>query len=166
VTGVGNMQDTARNGLIQTAPAAATVGGTFQREGVPTVTTIFLEPDLLRLETPDEASAQLRHLADWGARLVVVADSPVDAWESLDLDGLRYEPSADRGRRGDWWVTADPEHCNQRPGRGVRSVLVGGTIPSSTHPTARCDIVARDLRGAVLEILSRQAMPEATATRT
>ena len=126
------------------------------------MTTIFLEPDLLRLETPGEASAQLRHLADWGARLVVVADSPLDAWESLEVDGLRYEPTPDRGRRGDWWITADPEHCNERPGRGVRSVLIGGAISSSTHPTGRCDIVARDLRGAVLEILSRQAMPEAT----
>jgi hypothetical protein len=145
-----------RQAYVRTLPA--------RHEGLPAVTTIFLEPDLLRLETTEEAATQLRYLAEWGARLVVVADEPLDEWEALGVSALRYAPSASAGRRGDWWLTAEPGKCAERPGRGVRTVLIGGTIPPSTHPTARCDLVARDLRGAVLEILARQAMPERTGT--
>jgi hypothetical protein len=124
------------------------------------VTQIFLEPNLLALERSDEASTQLRYLAESGADLVVVSDRPLADWDELDVPSLRYEPTPAAGRRGDWWLTADPADCVRRPGRGVLSVLVGGSLGSSIGPTSRCDVGARDLRSAVLEILSRQAMPE------
>jgi hypothetical protein len=132
------------------------------RQQVPIpVTTIFLEPNLLALEQSDEATTQLRYLAESGAELVVVSDRPLAEWDELGVPSLRYEPSAARGRRGDWWLTADPADCARRPGRGVVSMLIGGTLGASVGPTARCDLGARDLRGAVLEILSREAMPKA-----
>jgi hypothetical protein len=126
------------------------------------VTTIYLEPNLLALETEDDAATQLRYLAESGAQLVLVADAPIAEWESLGVPGLRYESSPTAGRRGDWWLTADAEDCARRPGRGVLSMLIGGTLAASTGPTSRCDLGARDLRGAVLEILSREAMPAAS----
>ncbi len=123
------------------------------------VTTIFLEPNLLALERSDEAATQLRYLAESGAALVVVSDRPLHDWDELRVPGLRYEPDASRGRRGDWWLTADPADSARRPGRGVLSMLIGGTVAASIGPTGRCDVGARDLRSAVLEILSRDAMP-------
>lgn len=128
------------------------------------VTTIFLEPNLLALEQSDDATTQLRYLAESGAELVVVSHGPLADWDELGIASLRYERSAERGRRGDWWLTADPADCARRPGRGVVSMLIGGTLAASVGPTARCDLSARDLRGAVLEILSREAMPTATGT--
>ncbi len=129
------------------------------------MTTIYLEPNLLALETTEEATTQLTHLREWGASLVVVADGPIGEWDDLGIEGLRYERSFDGARRGDWWLTADPAECARRPGHGVRTVLIGGTIGPSTKPAARCDMVARDLRGAVLDILAEQAMPEVAGLR-
>jgi hypothetical protein len=122
---------------------------------------IFLEPNLLALETPAEATAQLDYLADAGAELVVVADGPLADWEELGVPGLRYESDASAGRRGDWWLTADPEDCAARPAHGVRSLLVGGVYDPGPGGS-RCDLGAPNLRSAVLEILSREAMPEGT----
>jgi hypothetical protein len=123
---------------------------------------IFLEPNVLALERADEAATQLRYLAESGADLVVISASDLPEWEALDVPGLRFEPTAGGGRRGDWWLTADPADCTRRPGRGVLSVLVGGSVGTTVGPTSRCDVGARDLRSAVLEILSRQAMPDAS----
>jgi hypothetical protein len=131
---------------------------------VSSVTTIYLEPNLLALETADEAATQLRYLADWGAELVLVSDGPLPEWDDLGVPTLRCEATPDGGRRGDWWLTADPADCSRRPGRGVTSVLIGGAVGAGAGPTARCDLGARDLRGAVLEILSRQAMPDRRGT--
>lgn len=124
------------------------------------MTTIFLEPNLLALERSDEAATQLRYLAESGAELVVVSDEPLEEWDALGLPALRYESTAARGRRGDWWLTADPADCVRRPGRGVLSILIGGTLGAGAGPTSRCDVAARDLSNAVLEILSREAMPQ------
>jgi hypothetical protein len=125
-----------------------------------TVTTIYLEPNLLALETPADAASQLEHLAEIGAELVVVAEEPQPEWDALRIPEIRYEPTAEGGGLGDWWLTADPDGCARRPARGVRSMLVGGAVDQSNGPTSRCDLRARDLRSAVLEILSRQAMPD------
>ncbi|HEU4674021.1 MAG TPA: hypothetical protein VFS32_14110 [Candidatus Limnocylindrales bacterium] len=119
---------------------------------------IYLQPNLLTLETPAEAAAQLDHLADAGAELVVVAEAPLPEWEDLGVPALSYEGDASSGRRDDWWLTADPEDCGARPGRGVRSILVGGAYDPGPGGS-RCDVGAPNLRAAVLEILSRQAMP-------
>lgn len=126
--------------------------------------TIYLEPNLLALETADDAATQLRYLVESGARLVVVSPQPIPEWDALDVPGLRYEDSAARGRRGDWWLTADSEDCVRRPQQGVRTVLIGGAMVSADVRAPRCDLVARDLRDAVLEILSLQAMPDLAAS--
>jgi len=126
------------------------------------VTTIYLEPNLLAFETAGEAAAQLRYLAESGAELVVVSVQRLADWDVLDVAGLRYEASADGAQRGDWWLTADPEDCSRRPLHGVHSMLIAGALDTSDPHTVRCDLSARDLRSAVLEILSRQAMPGTT----
>lgn len=56
-----------------------------------------------------------------------------------------------------WLVTVDPRRCEHRP-PGVRTILIGPRQPPGPRPTAHCDVVARDLAAAVLEILAREAM--------
>ncbi|HEY3524094.1 MAG TPA: hypothetical protein VGK63_10335 [Candidatus Limnocylindrales bacterium] len=124
---------------------------------------IFLQPNLLALETPDEASTQLDYLVDAGADLVLVSDAPLPDWDELGVPGLRYASDASAGRRDDWWLTADPEDCAERPGRGVRSMLIGGAYDPGPGGS-RCDQGAPNLRSAVLEILSQQAMPTGAST--
>lgn len=126
--------------------------------------TIYLEPNLLTLETADEAATQLRYLAESGARLVVLADDRPEEWVALAVPGLRFASAVEDGRRGDWWLTADPAACARRPAAGVRSLLIGGAQTTADAHTARCDLVARDLRSAVLEILSVEAMPDLAAS--
>jgi hypothetical protein len=52
-------------------------------------------------------------------------------------------------------VTADPATCGDRQA-GLLTLLVGPR-DDSPRPT-RCDVTARDLAAAVLEILARDAM--------
>jgi len=58
---------------------------------------------------------------------------------------------------GTWLITGDPLRCAERPA-GVRTILVGPRRPATHRPTARCDLEARDLGAAVLEILADEAM--------
>jgi hypothetical protein len=103
---------------------------------------------------PDVAD-RLTHLAEAGHRLVLIAgdDHPaarLSAWKSRTRELPRSTP------RGSWFLTADPASCaDRRP--GLRTVLIGPR-ESGPRPT-RCDATARDLRDAVLEILTADAMP-------
>jgi hypothetical protein len=63
-------------------------------------------------------------------------------------------PDAERDA---WFLVTDPEHCSSRRA-GVRSILVGPGPATRRAAIHRCDIQTRDLRSAVLEILSREAM--------
>jgi hypothetical protein len=58
---------------------------------------------------------------------------------------------------GSWLVTADPRQCQRRPA-GVRTILVGPRRPPGPRPTAHCDVEARDLVAAAIEIITREAM--------
>ncbi len=113
--------------------------------------TIFF--DASAAADPDVAD-RLAHLADAGHRLVLIGDrshpaAGLPAW-------ARVVPTLpDAAPRGSWYLTADPTTCgDRRP--GLRTVLIGPreTIPRPT----RCDATARDLRDAVLEILTADAM--------
>lgn len=100
------------------------------------------------------ASERLLHLAEAGHELVLVgADdhSPRGTvpW-SAHLPSLPSAPA-----RGSWFVTADPATCLDFQA-GLRTVLVGPR-DEGQRPT-RCDMTARDLREAVLEILASDAM--------
>ena len=56
-----------------------------------------------------------------------------------------------------WLITDDPRTCGRRSPT-VRTILVGPRRPPSRGPVVRCDLEARDLSAAVLEILTHEAM--------
>jgi hypothetical protein len=116
------------------------------------MTTIFIDGSAA---TQPDASPNLVHLPEAGHRLVLVADPahpavPGVAWAE------RFDAVPDEPPRGSWYLTADPTTCgDRRP--GLRTVLIGPRA-DGPRPT-RCDGTARDLRDAVLEILTADAMP-------
>jgi hypothetical protein len=58
---------------------------------------------------------------------------------------------------GSWLITVDPELClERRP--PMQTLLVGPRAAPSPRPAPRCDVEARDLASAVLEILKREVM--------
>jgi hypothetical protein len=59
---------------------------------------------------------------------------------------------------GAWLLTADPAMCSGERPAGVRTILVGPRRPPDRRPTARCDLEARDLSAAVMEILVRDTL--------
>jgi hypothetical protein len=101
----------------------------------------------------------------WGAgRAAPGADEAIATLRDAGYEVTVLERTADQSSAptalvpaGSWLVTSDPKHCDQRPA-GVRTILVGPRRPPGPRPTARCDVEARDLAAAVIEILTRDAM--------
>jgi hypothetical protein len=115
------------------------------------MTTIYIDSSAAVL--PD-APGRLTYLTEAGLELVLVAPldhraAGVTTWPG-HLDKLPADPP-----RGSWFVTADPATCGDR--RAGLSTLLIGPRDDSPRPT-RCDLTARDVASAVLEILARQAM--------
>ena len=115
------------------------------------MTTIYIDSSAAIL--PD-APGRLTYLTEAGLDLVLVAPldhraGTVTTWPSR-LGELPKDPP-----RGTWFVTADPTTCGDR--RAGLSTLLIGPRDDSPRPT-RCDLTARDVASAVLEILARQAM--------
>lgn len=79
--------------------------------------------------------------------------SQVSKLTGLTIAGSPGQPPAP----GSWLITADPRHCERRVA-GVRTILVGPRRPPGPRPTAHCDVQARDLGAAAIEILTREAM--------
>ena len=98
------------------------------------------------------ASEALRHLSEAGHDVV-----PVSAPPPADRLG-------DDTVRPAWLLTASVELCVERPA-GITTVFVGPRRPATRGPLVRCDLEARDLGAAVLEILSREAMGQTVADR-
>ncbi len=101
-----------------------------------------------------DARERLLHLTEAGHEIVLVAPpdhraASVSVWPG-HLDQLPADPP-----RGSWFVTADPATCGDR--RSGLSTLLIGPRDDSPRPT-RCDLTARDVGSAVLEILARHAM--------
>jgi hypothetical protein len=96
-------------------------------------------------------------LVEAGHEVVLVtgqAGPPPDALSAVASDAVGA-PAAQPEDRA-WYLTADVERCSGSSAR-MRTVLVGGQPPAgSVH---RCDGVARDLRAAVIDILTSEAMP-------
>jgi hypothetical protein len=67
--------------------------------------------------------------------------------------------------RDAWFLTSDPERCASRRA-GIRSILIGPGPASHRAAIHRCDIQTRDLKSAILEILSREAMTPVGQSRT
>lgn len=115
------------------------------------MTTIYVDSSVAAM--PD-ASSRLVHLTDAGQTVVLVAEpdhqaAAFETWTSR-VDELPSDPP-----RGSWFLTADPGTCHDRQA-GLTTLLIGPR-DDSPRPT-RCDLTARDLSAAVLEILARDAM--------
>jgi hypothetical protein len=106
------------------------------------------------------AAEALRHLIEAGHEIVVVGNLPAGLAVSLDLP---LETAADIGSghaRGSWFVVGDPEECRSLRRPGLRTMYVGPRRPVEHRPTARCDVEARDLSSAAIEILTQDAMAQ------
>ena len=128
---------------------------------------IYFETQVMSLPTGAELTAEvgqpmpgaaeaLGHLAD-SYELVVLGDPPSRV---IDAFGVPIRATADLPSEpafGSWLITDDPTSCLQRP-PGLKTILIGPRRPVTNKPTPRCDVEARDLNAAVVEILTREAM--------
>jgi hypothetical protein len=128
---------------------------------------VYLDPDVILAQSGaariDEATISsdarepLETLAETDHELVLVTDKPV----ALPAGFPSMAESVGVGETGEaWFLTADPEQCGTRRA-GLRSILVGPGPATRIAEIHRCDIRTRDLRSAVIEILSREAMAPA-----
>jgi hypothetical protein len=108
------------------------------------------------LASAPDAADHLAHLVDAGQRVIFVGARAESVAAALP-DAPRLDRLPDDRRGGSWFVTAEPARCADRPA-GVRTLLVGPRTSRSPVPGPRCDMEARDLAAAVLEILAHDAM--------
>ena len=128
---------------------------------------VYLEPGVMAQPTGVDragevssplpgAAAALGHLAD-SYELVVLRDPEPGVLEALDVPVRGASDVPPEAAHGSWLITDDPTSCLDRP-PGLQTILVGPRRPPSNRPAPRCDVEARDLNAAVVEILTRQAM--------
>ena len=128
---------------------------------------VYLEPGVMTQPTGVDragdvgsplpgAAAALGHLAD-SYELVVLRDPEPGVLEALDVPVRGASDVPPEAAHGSWLITDDPTSCLDRP-PGLQTILVGPRRPASNRPAPRCDVEARDLNAAVVEILTRQAM--------
>lgn len=116
------------------------------------MSSVYIHPSARAV--PDAAD-QLAHLVESGLDVVLIGDAHADLDEVLPT--ARHESDLpDDPPRGSWFLTADPETCLERK-VGLRTLLIGPRT-AQTRPGPRCDVEARDLASAVLEVLSRDVM--------
>jgi hypothetical protein len=128
------------------------------------MTRVYLEPGVIGARPEDDpvdeatiasdAAEPLRTLSETGHELVLVTGRPVRLPAGFPQMRDMLAPDAERDA---WFLTSDPEHCGNRRA-GIRSILVGPGPVTRRAAIHRCDIQTRDLRSAVLEILTREAM--------
>jgi hypothetical protein len=138
------------------------------------MTRVYLEPTAILLAGPLPAGAAagpshpapgaidaIDNLREAGHEVFLYrepASSEQELVELATLAGLQIAglPGQPVGP-GDWLITADPRQCERRLA-GVRTILVGPRRPPGPRPTAHCDVQARDLGAAAIEVLTREAM--------
>jgi len=104
-----------------------------------------------------EAIRALRHLAEEGVTVfVVTAGGHEPANELRDVahkvvDAVRTPPDDVA-----WYLTSDVERC-QGSSLRLKTVFIGGTPAAGS--VRRCDLVARHVQAAAMEILASEAMP-------
>lgn len=115
------------------------------------MTTIYVDGSVATL--PD-APSRLVHLTDAGHHVILIASPELPATTPVNWSG-RIGTMPEDPPRGSWYVTADPATCSDRQA-GLSTLLIAPR-DDSPRPT-RCDLTARDLSSAVLEILARDVM--------
>jgi hypothetical protein len=132
---------------------------------------VFLDSGVILVdEQSDDRRQEARRVLASGA-----ADAVMLLVESHDVsvvDATGVDPVAIEGlppvpvlaelpasfRAGAWYLTTDEAWCEGDRPSGLQSILVGPRRPPARRPTARCDLEARDLNAAVMEILVRETM--------
>ena len=114
------------------------------------MSTIYLDASAV---AASDALERLAHLVDAGHELVLVTSKDHDREPRVFTARIQALP--DEPQPGSWFVTADPATCSDRQA-ALRTVLIGPR--AATRRPTRCDSTARDLRDAVLEILTADAM--------
>jgi hypothetical protein len=109
------------------------------------------------MPTPIASAVEaLGHLAE-SYELVVLGDPPRRVLEAFEVPIVASRTLPVEPAHGSWLITDDPTRCTVRP-PGLKTILVGPRRAPTNKPTPRCDVEARDLNAAVVEILTRQAM--------
>jgi hypothetical protein len=129
---------------------------------------VYVDPGVVALE-PERSDASgdpvtvpgapeaLGYLADALHEVVLLGYAEVPRIEGLPAD-IRVEAELpSHPDAGSWLITDDPDGCGRRA-PGLRTILVGPRRAPTNRPTVRCDVEARDLGAAVMEILAREAM--------
>ncbi len=133
--------------------------------------TVWIDREALEIRTrvgrgteqrvQPEADAALRHLVAAGCRVVLWG--PAGAIESASGDAARTVESCESlpDDAVGWLVTADELRCGEARGRpGLRTILVGPSVPDRNLSHRASDVEARDLVDAALVILTADAMPD------
>ena len=108
-----------------------------------------------RIVVPGAAEA-VQLLLDGHDVVVITDDSLADVTELGEVPTAPAVPAT--FPHGSWYVTADGSWCEGDRPTGLRTILVGPKRPPARRPTLRCDIEARDVTAAVMEILVRETM--------
>lgn len=163
----------------------AVAGTTAPSPGTDAMTRVYLDPSVVLLETgrgggaasrasgpgrapgaaadePEPATQPgvadaLNHLADEVHELVLLAEAAPPGLEHLEVEITCQPELPAHPPAGAWLITTDPEACQHVP-HGIRTILVGPKRAPSHRPSPRCDMEARDLNAAVIEILASEAM--------
>lgn len=115
----------------------------------------------IEIRTQPEADTAIRHLVDADYRVVLVGADPSFVVEDVTTyAGVELAPALPDDASG-WLVTSDEVRCGAvRRHRGLRTILVGPTIPDRGLAQRVSDHEARDLVDAALIILAADAMPD------
>jgi hypothetical protein len=135
------------------------------------MTTVFFERGAVLFAQPDEqrrkppawvpvpgVAEHIQYLAEAGIEVRIVGAEIPDELQAA-LPGLRtvpdlpLEPPADS-----WLVTTDPTWCERPRPAGWHTILIGPRKAPGPRRSTYCDVVARDLSAAVMDILTRQVM--------
>jgi hypothetical protein len=134
--------------------------------------TVWVDRDALELETrvgrelelraQPEADAAIRHLVDADCRVVLWGHTgEMNGSGAATLPGIESAATLPDDAIG-WLVTADEARCGEARGRhGLRTILVGPSVPGRGLSHRASDLEARDLVDAALVILTADAMPDA-----
>lgn len=88
---------------------------------------------------------------------MILIDAPGELLRALSVGAVGRAELPATIQEGSWLLADDEGACKQRR-PGLRTILVAPKPGSSRRPAAPCDLRARDLFSAVLELLAQQAM--------
>jgi hypothetical protein len=135
------------------------------------VMRVYLDPTAVTIEGWDEGREEppsvpvpgvedaIRRLAEARYQIVAMSPLPDAVRERLGIDVPVATAVPPDGDGHSWLITADPSACQEMRRRGIRTILVGPRRAPTPGPLVRCDLEARDLASAVIEIMANEAMP-------